>query len=207
VRGLFLFGACLSLGSLALGALSCPAQSLKSFHDPQTGVSFSYPAAWCNGPDVLFYLGSEITTSNETTGPVPPRAKVGLVADTKSGPYAGTNLNGVQFVYNEIPDTDAAACRKRVTDLADDQRPSDTVTLNGVIYAHYSGGDAGLGHGAEREIYSTYRGGQCVLFEESIHVFNLSEVKALSSAQTAQLRRQLEAVMQSVRFRAGNSAK
>ncbi len=180
------------------------AQSLKSFHDAQTGVSFSYPAAWSDGADVLFYLGSAITTFDEKSGTIPPRAKVGFVVDAKHGPYAGTNLNGVQFVYNEVPDADAAACRGFVMDHVGDESKIDTVRLRGVVYTHYSGGDAGLGHGVSREIYSVFRGGQCFLFEESIHFFNLTAdgVKHLdmSSEQVVQLRKQLDAVMRSVRF-------
>jgi hypothetical protein len=183
-----------------LGSVASRAQWLKSFHDPNSGVGFFYPAAWSNGPEVSFYLDSEITTFDKT-GPIAPRAKVGFVANTKHGEYAGTNLSGVQFVYNEIPDKDAAECRKRVTDLADDQRPADTVTVNGIAYTHYLGGDAGLGHGAERKIYSTYREGRCVLFEESMHTFSMDDPKALSDEKRAQLWRQLDAVMQSVRFR------
>jgi hypothetical protein len=192
--------ACWTILSLAI--LGGQAQSLKSFQDPHTTVIFSYPAEWSDGPEVLFYLGSAITTLTKDGGPAAPRAKVGFVVDKKSGPYAGTNLNGVQFVYNEVPDADADSCRKRVTDRTEDEFKVEPVQLNGVTYTHYSGGDAGLGHGAQREIYATYREGRCILFEESIHRFNLApdEAKQLSAEQTEQLRRELDAVMRSVRL-------
>lgn len=150
--------------------------------------------------EVEFYLGSEITTTDEKTGLIQPRAKVGFVADTKHGEYAGTNLGGVQFVYNEIADKNEAACFRHVADLANDQHPVDTVKLHGVTYTHYFGGDAGLGHGADRKIYATYREGRCVLFEESMHSFNMDDPKALSNEKRAHLWRQLDAVMQTVRF-------
>jgi hypothetical protein len=193
---------CLICACLLFGALIGHAQSLKHFYDPQTSVSFSYPAAWSDGPDVLFYMGSAITTLTADGRPAAPRAKVGFVANTKSGPYAGTDLNGAEFIYNEIPEADAVACRKSLTSLGDDQSAQDTVTINGVTYDHNAGGEGGLGHGVSREIYATFRGGQCVLFEESIHSFDLSadEARQLNHEEIVQLWNQLNAVMSSVRF-------
>lgn len=171
--------------------------AFKTFHGAKYGVTFRYPAHWDSGPSVMFYLGSEILNLAPDGGTVPPLGKVGFVVNPESGPYAGTNLNGVQFVYNMSPDSTAGECRKRVEDVANS--PVTQATIHGVIYNYFSGGDAGLGHGAGRKIYSTFRGGNCYLFEESIHTWN-PDAKSLGAAQMNRLRRVLSRVMQSVRF-------
>ncbi len=172
--------------------------ALKTFHDAKYGVTFRYPVQWDSGPSVMFYLGSEILNRAPDGGATPPLGKVGFVVNPESGPYAGTNLNGLQFVYNVNQDSTAGECRKRVEDLANS--PVTQATIHGVTYNYFSGGDAGLGHGADRKIYSTFRGGNCYLFEESIHTWN-PDAKSLSASEMNRLHRSLDQVMQSVRLK------
>ncbi len=181
---------------LTVAAQSQPS-TLKTFHDAQHGVTFRYPDNWESGAAVVFYLGSEIVYPKPEGGLEEPLGKVGLVVG-KSGPYAGTNLNGVQFVFNLVRGLDAAGCRKRVEDAAN--TPVNETVIHGVTYNHYSGGDAGLGHQASREIYSTLRGGDCYLFEETVHTFSFEEARGLTKAQWKQLHAELDRVMESVRF-------
>jgi hypothetical protein len=68
------------------------------------------------------------------------------------------------------------------------------------VYNHFSGGDAGLGHGASREIYSSFRDGHCYLFEESIHTVSMDDPKSLSPVEWKQLHKELDRIMQSVRI-------
>jgi hypothetical protein len=181
---------------LTVAAQSQP-RTLKTFSDAQHGVTFRYPDNWESGTAVVFYLGSEIVYQKPEGGPEEPFGKVGLVVG-KSGPYAGTNLNGVQFVFNVVPGLDAASCRKRVEDAAN--TPVNQTVIHGVTYNHYSGGDAGLGHQASRAIYSTLRGSDCYLFEKTIHTFTFDEPRGLTKPQWKQLRAELDRVMESVRF-------
>lgn len=185
--------------ALLFCVLAAQAQSpaLKTFHDPTDGVTFRYPAEWSAGQDVQFYLGSEILERNSDGGAKEPLGKIGFVAE-KTGPYAGTNLNGVQFVFNVVPRSSENECRKRVEDAAN--KPVTQTTVHGIVYNHYSGGDAGLGHQASREIYSSFRDEHCYMFEESIHTMSMDDPKSLSAAQWKQLRKELDRVMQSVRF-------
>ena len=190
-----------ALGIGVIAAFRSPSQAqssaLKTFHDAKHGVTFRYPAQWESGPGVAFYLGSEILNLAPDGGAVPPLGKVGFVVQPESGPYAGTNLNGVQFVYNVSPDSTAGECRKRVEGVSNN--PITPATVHGVAYNYFSGGDAGLGHGADRKIYSTFRDGNCYLFEESIHTWN-PDAKPLSVPEMNRLRQALNRVMQSVRF-------
>jgi len=185
---------------LLLVALATQAQNpaAKVFHDAQYGVTFHYPARWSAGPDVGFYLGSEIVEQNPDGGTHDPIAKVGFVVREGDSKYSGTNLNGVQFVYNVVPQSKAGSCRKRVQDLSEDL--VGQTAIHGVPYNHFSGGDAGLGHQASREIYSTFQNGQCYLFEEAIHTASMNEVRPLKPTELKVLQRELDGVMQSVRI-------
>jgi hypothetical protein len=187
---------------LTVFASHAQTSALKTFHDAQYGVTFQYPARWSAGPDVLFYLGSEILELKPGGGAHEPLAKVGFVVGEGDKEYSATNLNGVQFVYNLIPQSTADACRKRVQDLSAD--PITQTTIHGVIYNHFSGGDAGLGHQASREIFSSFQNGHCYLFEEAIHTMTMDDAKQLDHARWKSLRRKLDSVIQSVHIaRAG----
>jgi hypothetical protein len=187
-----------------MGVAQAQSPALKTWHDEAYGVTFRYPAQWTSGPEIGFYLGSEILDYDSDGGAKEPLAKVGFVVGPEAGPYSGTNLNGVQFVFNVIPHSTGDQCRKSVEEVAN--LPLVQTILHGIAYDHYSGGDAGLGHQASREIYSTFRDGHCYLFEESIHTVSINE-EPLSSlqvkrfrSQLKQLQNQLDKVMQSVRF-------
>ena len=185
---------------LFLMALSAQAQTpaLKTFQDAKYGVTFQYPEQWSAGPDVSFYLGSEILQQNPDGGLPDPIAKVGFVVDEDRKNFAGTNLNGVQFVYNVILNSSKDDCRKRVQSLSED--PIGAATLHGVRYNHFSGGDAGLGHQASREIFSSFQRKRCYLFEEAIHTVSMDQARPIDPAKLKHLREQLGAVMQSVRI-------
>lgn len=194
--------------AVLVSALSLNGQSvpLNTFHDPAHGVTFRYPAAWVSG--VAFYLSSVIQYPRPEGGLKPPLAIVGFTVKDTPGPYQGTDLTGVQFVYNVVPDRDAAACARRVADVSN--RGVTRTILNGIAYTHYSGADAGLGHGAQREVYSTFREGSCYLFEEAIMTEDVAgaggQPRALTPAQHRELRRQLDSVMLSVRYAPAKTA-
>jgi hypothetical protein len=168
----------------------------KTFHDPKYGVSFRYPSGWSDGADVDFYLGSEILDVKPEGGAAAPIAKVGFAVKEGDPRFSHTHLSGVQFVYNVISQSTPEDCRGRIQDLSRD--PIVETVLRGVTYHHFSGGDAGLGHQASREIYATFREGRCYLFEEAIHTATGENSRALTVQQWKHLRRELDAVMQSV---------
>lgn len=179
------------------------AQQLKTFVDPKSGVTFRYPAQWSSGNDVAFYLGSLILVPTQPgNGPETPQANVGFNATEPGSAYAGTNLNGVQFVYHVAPAAIADDCRKRILAVEDEKSKAVQATINGVTYSHFSSADAGLGHQASREIYGTFQEGRCYMFEEDIHYAGMDNPKSLTAPQLKHLRKHLDAIMQSVRIRA-----
>lgn len=188
---------CTSILFLIALALESQTPALKTFHDPKYGVNFQYPAQWSSGADVQFYLGSEILEQNPDRGQVAPIAKVGFVVGESHKKFTGTNLNGLQFVYNVIQQSSRDDCRKRVQSLS--ETSIGETTLRGVTYNHFSGGDAGLGHQASREVFSSFQHDRCYLFEESIHTVSM-DAKPLDPAKLKHLQKQLDAVMRSVRI-------
>jgi hypothetical protein len=75
------------------------------------------------------------------------------------------------------------------------------ITIHGVRYLHLSGGDAGLGHNATRDVCASYQSGQCYLFEQDIHRISPDVEpgeKLLSKNTEARLHVQLQDVMRSV---------
>jgi len=186
-------------------AVAAQAQSpaLTKFHDSVNGVAFRYPAQWSSGNSLVFYLGSLILIGVQPgAGPEAPQANVGFNATESKGPYAGTNLNGIQFVYHVAAATSPDEARKRI--WPGRGGPKTMLTgekIHGVAFDHAFWKDAGLGHQADRDIYATFRDGHCYMFEEDIHTVSMDNVNPLTEGQLKQLRRELDSVMQSVRIR------
>jgi len=185
--------------------LSAQAQTspLKSYVDPQYGVSFQYPAEWKLDNGLGFYLGTQILLNPEGSSKGPDKARAIVGFDRKlnaEGQYPdGVNLTGVEFVYLVLPKTDAAHCYARLGADANGWKRSQVV-IAGVTYRRVQGGDAGLGHGATRDLYGTFREGRCYLFEGDIHTTTGDNPKFLTGAPLQKLEGQIAAVMQSVRL-------
>ena len=193
---------------LAIRGLSTSEQTvkLKTYHDPQYGVSFQYPTAWTADPKMGFYLLTNILI--RPNGFLDDALmKVGLKGPMNPdhldhGPYSGTNLDGIEFVYTVLPQTKAESCYERLKydGVDEDNHKQTNVVIHGVEFTRVIGGDAGLGHGADRDMYGAYRGGRCYLFEAGIHTWNGGDPKFMASKQINKLRAQLTAVMRSVKI-------
>jgi hypothetical protein len=204
------------LGSIAAGAGIVIAASFataqmphfNTYRDPRYGVTFVYPTNWSAGPNLdSFYLMTDILqpipgSDTSVTRYEQALMKVGFRNAGKVD-YERTNLDGVEFVYFVLPNATSDACYTRIRSLADasqgDHSPTN-IAIHGVTYLHLSTGDAGLGHGASRELYAAYLGSRCYLFEEGIHSYNGGDGKFLTSKQYLTLKAQLGAVMHSVRI-------
>jgi hypothetical protein len=184
--------------------LCARAQKLATYHDPKYGVSFAYPAEWTADPHLGFYLETDILAfSVAGSGESEALMKVGF-DNAADGLYPGTDLNGVEFVYFVASEKTQAACYAGIRGLEDKSqghRKAAGIVIGGVSYLHLKTGDAGLGHGADRDLYAAYAGKQCYLFEAGIHTYDGDDSKPLTRVQYAALRGRLKAVMRSVRIR------
>jgi len=188
---------------LVCAALHAQTNTLTTYYDPGYGVSFTYPSEWKADPKLGWYLGTDILHAFAKESEAPQAlAKVGFW-NTGIGTYAGTILDGVEFVYFVVPDTTKDACYARLTGFlgtsAAGRRPSRT-TIHGVNYLHFESGDVGLGHSAGRDIYAGYLEDRCYLFEAGIHSEPGSDRRILTKEQNNELRARLNAVMQSVQI-------
>lgn len=185
------------------------AQQVKTveYRDAANGASFAYPAEWRADPGLGFYMQDDILEPT-AVGRVAEQAimKVGF-ENRGTGPYAGTNLDGVEFVYFVVPGGSRAACEGRVRreqDTSQGDRAPAGVVIGGVTYLHLRTGDAGLGHDAYHDLYGGYLADRCYLFEGVVHTIaaqaHTSDPTPLTGVQQKALRAQLEAVMRSVRI-------
>jgi len=184
-------------------ALTAQTNTLTKYHDPVYGVSFTYPSEWKEDPKLGWYLGTDILHAFATEFEVPHAlAKVGF-HNTGKGTYAGTMLDGVEFVYFVVPDITKDACYARLTVFLENTmagRQPSSAAIHGVRYLHFESGDGGLGHAAGRDIYAGYLEDRCYLFEAGIHSEPGSDRRILTKEQNNELRARLNAVMQSVQI-------
>jgi hypothetical protein len=169
---------------------------MKVFTDPATGVSFDYPAPWTLTHQASFYLSPMIL--------IPDQAAQAIVYFNPAGNlYSKTNLGGLEFTYLALPESNQASCLKSVVQLDPEAKPPATITINGTEFFHFITGDAGLCHQASRDIYGTYRGRSCLLFEAAFYTIcpdpddGRSE---LTPAQSKALKRHLDTIVQTIRI-------
>lgn len=186
------------VAAIAVASAASQTPQLKTYSDPRYGVTFRYPAAWKADPKLGFYLGTLILQGPDGAPDV-PLTKVGFERTLGSdGAFPDkSNLDGVEFVYLVVPQTTAEACYKRLPEQDGETKKSELV-IHGVTWKRMQGGDAGLGHGAYRDMYASYIGSRCYLFEGGIHTLSANNTKYLQGAALMKLQNQLAAVMRSV---------
>jgi hypothetical protein len=170
---------------------------LTTYTDPANGVSFKYPAAWTIVREPSFYLPPLISLPQQS-----PQAVVSL---SPSGDYLKTNLGGLEFTYVTLRLPSQASCLQRITEDIREDKPPESVTINGTQFFHTNTGDAGLCHQANRNIYETYRHGACFLFEAAFYTVcpDPDDGRAqLTADQSEVLSRPLDAIIQTVKIRA-----
>ena len=193
----------LSCGPLFFLAAQAPKQappaakvSLKVYSDPTNGVSFSYPANWKMSREPSFYLAPLIF--------YPQQSAQAMVFFKPSGTHLETDFAGLEFTYVARSEPDQVSCLQQVTkDIDPEERPLETVTINGTRFFDITTGDAGLCHQASRNIYETYRHRTCFLFEAAFYTVcpdpNVGRAQ-ITAAQSKALSRPLDAIIESVKI-------
>ena len=188
---------------VATGAVNAQTDETTTYRDPVNGVTFAYPSAWISDTGLSFYLGTEILDPAIPDKPELEAKEIVGFSGATFQQYKGTNLDGLEFAYLVLPGIGEPACKARITRFQGpgDQKASN-VTIHGRTFLHLATGDAGLGHGAGRDMYETYAADRCYLFEADVHVENLSDGRQLTPKEMDALRAMLLRVMQSVRISA-----
>ena len=184
-----------------------PAPTLHQFHDPVNGVTFRYPAVWQLNQGGGSYFPPVILTKNngaaEADSYYQPTAYVALVGrDAKGGTYENTNFINGWFFYRIPPELSETQCYQQASaGSGDDDWKLERTTIGGLGFQHGSGAEAGLCNEATEDVYTTFHGGRCYLFEKQIDtICPGSEGRDITPRELAQINRAFDAVVQSVRL-------
>jgi hypothetical protein len=187
------------VGCFALFALAGGAQANKSFRDPRYGVFFSYPAQW-TVDSARRFEPEPLSLAGQT-----PLVRVGLSAsDGGSNPFPHSTFEGAEFVVVVVEGDSAKDCRHRL-DTFDLGKPA-SVEIGGVLYERVAGDREDGHHAVKRTILAAAREHRCFLFEEDIHEARAvadDDVRVLRPEEQAQVQRDLDAAMHSVRYLGG----
>lgn len=179
VRG---FSSAVMFSAFSLCAvLPVVAQSSTKFADPQNGVRFRYPKDWKEASKNRFYLEQDF---------VPDKAEVRGVVAWKAWEEtvnAKTTLAGAQFVYALDRNASSAACLHPQNHGDATASTVDTVKIRGMEYAHNHGGEGGMCHSENEDVYTTYRNHACYLFDLSVHTICSGVVDGMRDATPAEL--------------------
>ena len=174
-----------------------------TYTDHQHGVTFRYPSDW-EATTQFAYVPPALTLSEATPIAGFGYSEGGFPRHQIVGPYAGTNLEGVGMVYSAVPVASGAGCEAKAASLSDSPKHSQ------VIFGHrsfsvYETGGAGMSSSIAGELYATYVGSTCYLFETDVAVASpgaLDDIQALTPAQLRYIDIHLLDIMKSVRIRA-----
>jgi len=157
----------LSLGlASTLSGQAKPATAMKDYFDPETGVSFRYPAAWTKSMAGC-YCSDPLEEEKGKDDARPPvlRLEVGwdTVSDTEDENRKAYSSSGSTFAYALLPEKTAAACAARF-DGWDSDGKGASIVVNGVNFHVVAYSDAGLGHSWQFDVYTIFRRGKCLGF-------------------------------------------
>jgi hypothetical protein len=182
------------LGAMVLAGRPAVPVPLTTYTDAANGVRFQYPAVWTRSSEVVAYLPSYLTMDGSTPTAV-------LQFSGKGNVYEKTNFDSLSFIYLAVPGKTQAECHELGEMKDENEKPPQTVVIHGVAYRHASGGDAGMSHDLSIELYSTWRSGTCLLFEEDLRNIApgvIDGARALTPLEFHALQRHLDRIMQSV---------
>ena len=198
----------ISLAAASLAAQTVPAASpaLMLFTDAANGASFRYPAPWTLAKDPPFSIPLSTSASADGSSKNPLRA----IVFTKSLPglpsWPKTPFAGVEIGYDAPPAPSADACRT-LANLGNEQNAKiGRLNLQGISYWHTKRASAGLGHGMEEDIYTTFLAappGVCLRFDLAVHTVHVDgdvPLRALTPRELALIHASLLGVLNSVRI-------
>jgi hypothetical protein len=169
-----------------------------TYTDHQHGVTFRYPSAW-EATTQFAYHSPALTVSEATPIAGFGYSEGGFPRDRIVGPYAEMNLEGVGIVYSAVPAASAAECEAKAASLSDSPKHSQ-VMFGHRSFSVYETGEAGMSQSIGGELYATYVGSTCYLFETDVAVASLDDIQALTPAQLRYIDIHLLDIMKSVRI-------
>ena len=208
----------LGVGWLAGVALICAASTLPAqgvtpvnpttmqFTDPAHGVSFTYPASWTFAMSQPFYMILAISPANDEPTMGPGSALIYTKSIPGVAPWPKTWFEGVELGYDEhdVPTSDACLVLAKPANLPVPIDHVDEVTIQGNQYWHGTTSSAGVGHGLNEDIYTSYSSGHCYRFDLAVSLLWLSNdtpgPRELTAAEKALVNASLQSILNSVRI-------
>lgn len=165
----------------------------QTYRDTETGVSFHYFASWKRD-----YLETEVGFSPPLllgAGYVPRALFVFDKARRLSIP---PQFEGLAFIYAAPLAKSSLVCKRKVQDIRSGL-PVDVKPINGRPFFHVSEADGSASHFIETEVFGTFSGSRCVLFERNFDYNDTNGV--MRDADLAEFRHELDLILESVRIK------
>lgn len=189
----FIVVLCLAV-PMAAQPTTSSAKRLKEFRDVSAGLTYRYPEGWNQVSENQFYL-SPVFLPDQTV-------IRGGVLFSPGGILKSTNLSGAEFLFAVQSGASAHECMNPVIPLASG-RHVDSVTLDGIKYAHSRAVTGGLCHEMVEDIYTTYQNNSCYLFDLSVHTICSGAVNGMHNAtkkELADIHAQLTSILETVQI-------
>jgi hypothetical protein len=174
-----------------------PSSQLKTYRDNQHDVRFSYPSSWTFDIDRRFFLTATIEKPDR-----PPLANVGFgdtLTNNHRSEYPNTNLAGVQFIYDILPNMTAEQCRN----VAQPGGVATQERINGITFLHLTSENAAMCKQATEHLYVTADSNRCYLFDaliETICEDTIEGARNITPAELQTVKDQLHQIMLSVKI-------
>jgi hypothetical protein len=183
-----------------LRAQSAPTHT---FHDPTYHISFDYPANWNYSTN-----DRELSTFHLDARSAPVAARLRAVVAMPENPFPASTFSGAYVYFSVIPHASAAACAREATSTSvvknlPETKPGEPIQIAGIPFTHGHDEQKDICITQHDEVYTTRHAGACYRFDLSSNNFcggEVSGVKDITAAQLEQVRTQLTAILNTVRF-------
>jgi hypothetical protein len=169
--------------------------------DRQHGVTFRYSSIW--RPGIAFGYWPPALTLSDQAKPIAGFAyQDGFNQNEVTGPYSGTNMEGVGIVYSAVPATSVRGCDAMAANISGAQDQS-LVALGGRSFTVHETSSAGMSQSFSGKLYATYARSTCYLFETGVALGPPPDVASLrwpTPSQRHSIETHLFAIMKSVRI-------
>jgi hypothetical protein len=191
----------------ASGQILRGSDEFREYVDTKNEVSFRYPASWLLNRGGVSYFQPLISLNDEEPGkPFIPTVKVGIEGrGIKFGLFSDSNFINAMFLYRFAPELNEVQCSARanlsLNYAAEDGWKTESLTIDGVHFQHLSGGPTEACNRNTEDLYATFHGGKCFLFEKNIITTCVNQAAhPIDRSDLKQVDTDFDKVIQTVRF-------
>jgi hypothetical protein len=198
---------------LLFAAACCSAQSKKpvpltTYTDSSDGLTLQYPSVWKRVNGAYAYCPPAVFQQPDTIGQrgvletgVP--VTFGVEFTGKGNFYEKTGLEGLVFLFGMRKDVTQEACTKIARSLPEEsETPGKRPEWLDPHFDYSHGGECGLNHDLDAQVFTRFVDGRCYVFEEDFEKYGGAPVghRDLTPPEETALMRHLNGIMQSVKI-------